>query len=334
MVMGTSGSADNASAGVVSQPANHSAGQVHRYVVMPGQSGQRLDHFLHRLMQEVSRSALIQLIRSGDVTVDGSAVKSSYRIKQNEEVVVSIPPPAVTDLTPTELFFEVIHEDSDMLVLSKPPGVVVHPAHGNWENTLVHGLLYYLKELPVIGGEHRPGIVHRLDKDTSGLLLVAKNDKTHASLVASFKERKIQKIYHAVVAGHLLEQSGTLDMPIGRHPVHRKKMAVVEKNSRSAVTNWRVIEEFPAPFSFLELKPETGRTHQLRVHMAAMGHPIAGDRMYGKKYCQYKDLHFSRQCLHASELSFVHPTTGKQAKFRAPLWPDFEEIVNQLRLIK
>jgi 23S rRNA pseudouridine1911/1915/1917 synthase len=173
--------------------------------------------------------------------------------------------------------------------------------------------------------------VHRLDKDTSGLLVVAKNDLSHRILVEYFKERKVEKTYHAVVAGRLQDDSGSIDKQIGRHPVHRKKMAVREYGGRTAVTRWRVLEEFAVPFSFVELRPQTGRTHQLRVHMAAIGHPIIGDRIYGKKYCKYRGLEFGRQCLHASAISFLHPVSGQKMHFSAPLWPDIEEIVVSLR---
>jgi 23S rRNA pseudouridine1911/1915/1917 synthase len=306
-------------------------GTTNHYVVSAENVGRRLDLFLAWLMPDVSRSLLSRLIKSGLVLVDGVAAKAGYRIKQNEQIVVTVPPPAPSNLVPEKVNFEILHEDNDILVISKPPGVVVHPAHGHYQGTLVHGLLHYLKELPVIGGEQRPGIVHRLDKDTSGLLVVAKNDLSHRILVERFKERKIEKTYHAIVAGRLQDKAGSIDMQIGRHSVHRKKMAVQEYGGRVAVTRWRVLEEFAVPFSFVELRPETGRTHQLRVHMASIGHPIVGDRLYGKKYCHYRGLDFDRQCLHASSISFRHPVSGRKVDFTAPLWPDMEEIIVRLR---
>jgi 23S rRNA pseudouridine1911/1915/1917 synthase len=301
------------------------------YVVSTENVGQRLDQFLAFLMPGASRSLLSRFIKTGLVLVDGATRKAGYRIKQDEQIVVTVPPPAPSHLVPEKVHFEVLLEDKDILVLSKPPGVVVHPAHGHQQGTLVHGLLHYLKELPVIGGEQRPGIVHRLDKDTSGLLVVAKNDLSHRVLVEYFKERKIEKTYHAVVAGRLQQKTGSIDMQIGRHPVHRKKMAVRESGGRVAVTRWQVLEEFAVPFTFVELRPETGRTHQLRVHMAAIGHPIIGDRLYGRKYCHYRGLDFSRQCLHASAISFRHPVSGRKVNVTAPLWHDIEEIIVRLR---
>lgn len=313
--------------------AKTEGGTTNHYVVAAENVGQRLDLFLTWLLPDVSRSLLSRLIKSGLVLVDGVARKAGYRIKQDEQIVVTVPPPAPSNLVPENIYFEILHEDNDILVLSKPPGVVVHPAHGHHQGTLVHGLLHYLKELPVIGGEQRPGIVHRLDKDTSGLLVVAKNDLSHRILVEYFKERTIEKTYHAVVVGRLQDKTGSIDMQIGRHSVHRKKMAVQEYGGRVAVTRWRVLEEFAAPFSFVELRPETGRTHQLRVHMAAIGHPIIGDRLYGKKYCHYRGLEFGRQCLHASAISFQHPVSGQKVNFTAPLWPDMEEIIVRLRVM-
>jgi len=272
-----------------------------------------------------------QLIKSGKVLVNGATKKAGYCIKQGEELTVTLLPPATPKLIPEKVDFKVIHEDDALLVLDKPPGIVVHPAHGHIEGTLVHGLLYHFKELPVIGGEQRPGIVHRLDKDTSGLLIVAKHDRSHWALIEQFKARNIRKTYRAVVAGHLQNQEGLIDAQIGRHPVHRKKMAVRDNGGRVAVTRWRVLEEFRVPFSYVELQPETGRTHQLRVHMASMGHPIAGDRLYGKKYCTYRGLEFARQCLHAYSLSFTHPESGKQVTFTAPVWSDMQEVIERLR---
>ena len=301
------------------------------YIVTTDNVGQRLDLFLTRLLPGVSRSVLAQLIKSGMVLVDGETSKAGYRIKRGEEVAVTLPPPAKTRLIPEKVEFEIIHEDDAILVLSKPPGIVVHPAHGHSQGTLVHGLLHHLKKLPVIGGVQRPGIVHRLDKDTSGLLVVAKHDRSHRILVELFRERKIKKTYHAVVAGRLQEKEGRIDTRIGRHPVHRKKMAVRENGARIAVTRWRVLEEFAAPFSYVELQPETGRAHQLRVHMAFQGHPIAGDRLYGGKYRTYRGLKFARQCLHAYAISFNHPESGREMTFTAPVWSDMQEIIDALK---
>ena len=282
-------------------------------------------------MPEISRSLIAQLIKAGRVLVNGEIRKAGYRIKQGEELTVTLPPPAETRLIPEKIDFKLIHEDDALLVLAKPPGIVVHPAHGHPQGTLVHGLLHHLKEIPVIGGEQRPGIVHRLDKDTSGLLIVAKHDRSHRALVEQFKARLIKKTYRAVVAGRLPTKEGQMDARIGRHPVHRKKMAVRDNVGRPAVTRWRVLEEFAVPFSYVELQPQTGRTHQLRVHMAYLGHPIAGDRLYGKKYCTYRGLEFARQCLHAYSITFYHPDSGREITFTAPVWSDMQEVIDILR---
>jgi len=326
--------------GRISEPVPHRVdeintdvenGSVRRYTVTGENIGQRLDLYLTWLLPAISRSMLGQLIKSGGVLVNGEAKKAGYRIKQGEELTVTIPTPAKTRLIPEKVDFTVIHEDDSLLVLAKPPGIVVHPAHGHPQGTLVHGLLHHLQVLPVIGGEQRPGIVHRLDKDTSGLLIVAKHDRSHRSLVEQFKARMIKKTYRAIVAGRLQVKEGLIDKQIGRHPVHRKKMAVRDNGGRAAVTRWRVLEEFAVPFSYVELRPETGRTHQLRVHMAYMGHPIAGDRLYGKKYCKYGDLEFARQCLHAYAITFNHPENGRTLTFTTPLWSDMQEIIATLR---
>jgi 23S rRNA pseudouridine1911/1915/1917 synthase len=324
----------------ITEPFPHKVGEINTdaaqgvircYVVTAEHAGQRLDLYLTLLMPEISRSVLTQLIKSGLVLVNGQSRKAGYRIKLGEQMTVTLPPPVKTSLIPAKVDFRVIHEDDALLVLAKPPGIVVHPAHGHLQGTLVHGLLHHLQELPVIGGEQRPGIVHRIDKDTSGLLLVAKNDRSHRALVDLFKARMIKKTYHAIVAGRLQTKEGRIDTQIGRHPVHRKKMAVRDNGGRVAVTRWRVLEEFVAPFSYVELQPETGRTHQLRVHMAHMGHPIAGDRLYGKKYCTYHGLVFPRQCLHAYAISFHHPESGKEMTFTAPVWSDMQETIDTLR---
>jgi len=324
----------------ISEPVSHRVGEINsdaecgaerRYIVTAENIGQRLDLYLTWLMPEISRSMLGQLIKSGRVLVNGGTKKAGYRIKQGEELTVTLPPPAKTELIPEKIDFKVIHEDDALLVLAKPPGIVVHPAYGHPRGTLVHGLLHHLKELPVIGGEERPGIVHRLDKDTSGLLIVAKHDISHRILVEQFKARMIKKTYRAIVAGRLQTKEGLIDKQIGRHPVHRKKMAARDNGGRAAVTRWRVLEEFSVPFSYVEMQPETGRTHQLRVHMAYMGHPIAGDRLYGKKYCKYYGLKFTRQCLHAYAISFNHPANGRTMTFTTPVWSDMQEIIAALR---
>jgi 23S rRNA pseudouridine1911/1915/1917 synthase len=325
------GAASKPDVGAEGKAANGGHGQSRHFVVGVENAAQRLDLYLAGLLPDLSRTMLGQLIKAGGVLIDGKIRKSGYRIKQAEEVTVSIPAPAALDVIPEKVDFVIVHEDDDILVVSKPPGIVVHPSHSHSQGTLVHGLLHYLDELPVIGGEHRPGIVHRLDKDTSGLLIVAKNDQSHRYLSSLFKKRQIKKTYHAVVAGRLPSAEGFVDAQIGRHPVQRKKMAVAAERGRAAVTRWRVLDEFAGPFTYVELRPETGRTHQLRVHMASLGHPIIGDRLYGRKHCRYGGLVIKRQCLHAYALSFTHPRSGKRMSFTAPVWADMQEIIDVLK---
>lgn len=249
----------------------------------------------------------------------------------DDQVTVNIPPTTPSTLVPEKIPFEILYEDDDLVVISKPPGIVVHPACGHQTGTLVHGLLYHCKNLSGISGEERPGIVHRLDKDTSGAMVVAKNDLAHHGLIEQFKARTIKKQYRAILVGHLTSPTGRIDNPIGRHPVNRKKMAVRPKSGRDAVTTWKVKDEFAAPFTFVELGLETGRTHQIRVHMASLGHPVAGDPLYGRSTTMDTELGIQRQCLHAYSLSFTHPRSGAPVRCVAPLWADMEKVLANLR---
>ncbi len=309
---------------------NEVRGASYRFVVEEEGGGQRLDLFLSRHISEITRSALGHLIHAGLVVVNGRNRKAGYRVKTNDDINVRVPESAPATIIPERVFFEIIHEDDDLLVISKPPDVVVHPACGHQTGTLVHGLLFHCHNLSGISGEQRPGIVHRLDKDTSGVMVVTKNDRAHKMLVDQFKERKIEKVYLALLEGRLQAGEGRIALPIGRHPVKRKKMAVEGRGSRDAATSWKVVEEFPG-VTYVELRPSTGRTHQLRVHMAFKGHPVLGDDLYGGKKRGPGALKIKRQCLHAYRLSFDHPNTGKRLTFTAPLWPDMEEILAQLR---
>lgn len=314
---------------------NKHAGEYYEVVVDPSDAGKRLDLFLADLFPNSSRSAVSNLIRSGSVRVQGETSKAGYRIKEREKIEVAIPPPMPLEIVPEKVLFEVIHEDDELIVLAKPPGIVVHPACGHQTGTLVHGLVYHCVDLPGIGGEQRPGIVHRLDKDTSGVMVVAKDERTHQALVSLFMERKVEKTYMAVLRGRPKSSQGEIIRPIGRHPVNRKKMAVLETGGREAITRWRVLEEFSSPYTYVELRPETGRTHQLRVHMASLGHPIVGDALYGKKEdSRAKIPPIKRQCLHAFKMSFVHPGRGEKMTFIAPLWPDMAEVLRELRNAK
>lgn len=300
----------------------------------PESSGQRLDQFLGQanvgLVDRLSRSLIQNLIKSGDISIEGKRPKANLRLKGHEAITIFIPPPEAVELIPEEISFDTIYEDSDIIVLSKPPNLVVHPACGHQSGTLVHGLLYHCKDLGGINGTVRPGIIHRLDKDTSGLMVVAKNDRSVGKMVEQFKAKTIQKIYLALVHGTPKSKEGTVSGNIGRHPVHRKKMTVLPYGGRESITHWHLLEELGA-FSLLELRLETGRTHQIRVHLASIGLPVAGDEVYGRKKAEDKSFEINRQCLHASRLSFNHPVTGEPLEFCAPLWPDIENSLTILR---
>jgi 23S rRNA pseudouridine1911/1915/1917 synthase len=293
-------------------------------------NGSRFDHFLVQHVSGSSRSLLNQAIRRGLIRVNGAEKKSSYKLKTGEKITGSLYVPAAPTLKPQNISFPVLYEDSDLLIISKPPGLVVHPAHGNPDGTLVNGLLYYCQEIAGIGDEVRPGIVHRLDKDTSGIMVVAKTVQSHRILSDEFKARTVDKEYLALVRGILKEKTGRIVANIDRHPINRKKMAVCEEGrGRYAVSNWQVLEEYAGPWSLIRVKIETGRTHQIRVHMTSLGHPVAGDKLYGRG----RDaMQFSRQMLHAHRLQLPHPVTGEIVSFTAPLWDDFRQKRDKLRL--
>lgn len=296
------------------------------------QGGQRLDLYLacHLDHEGLTRSRIQQLIRTEMVLVNGVARKAKYLLAAGDRLTVTIPPPPPSELVAEPVAFVTLHEDEDLMVIAKPPGLVVHPALGHRAATLVHGLLHHCGGLSGINGELRPGIVHRLDKETSGVMVVAKTDFAHQALAGQFKRREVKKIYQALVDGRPIGQAGRAALPIGRHPVQRKKMAVRE-DGREAVTNWRVLERFVQGLTLLELGLETGRTHQIRVHMAALSHPVAGDSVYGRKNPLYLEMGIIRQCLHAHTLAFRHPRTGEDLRFTAPLWQDMLYTLELLR---
>ena len=306
--------------------------------------GTRLDVFLCNSRADLSRARIQALIGDGHVEVNDRPSKPSHKLKTGDRVSLTIPPPAPPDLTPHEVEFQIIHEDSSLIVLSKPAGVVVHPAPGHSTGTLVHGLLKHCKDLSGIGGTLRPGIVHRLDKDTSGLMVAAKNDRTHASLAQQFKSGSVKKKYLALVHGHIKGEKGKIALPIARHPSRRKEMAVVLSGGREALTLWEKLTEFQAGFSLLSVSIKTGRTHQIRVHLSHMGHPVAGDPVYGhgpnwlKRRFPRKNgpmLNLKRQMLHSKRLGFVHPVNKSYMEFEAPLPEDMKhalEILEQLDL--
>lgn len=291
-------------------------------------AGCRLDHFLVRAIPGVSRAHLVEAVRGGLVRVDNVLRKSSYSLKGGESIEGALVSPAPLGVVAEEVDFQILYEDSSLLVLSKPPGLVVHPGSGNQQGTLVSGLVFHCSEIAGIGDDiSRPGLVHRLDKDTSGLMVVAKEEEAHRRLVDAFKARKVEKEYVALLHGSLKNKEGRIVASIGRHPVHRQKMAIRE-NGRFAATRWELIQEFSSGFSLVRLLIETGRTHQIRVHMASLGHPVAGDRVYGSGR---RNEIFSRQMLHSSRLCFAHPVTGEQLEFVAPVWADFAGILDRLR---
>ena len=294
----------------------------------PESVGLRLDRWLAEQCPDLSRSQLQNLIEAGSVTCNGSPLNKKDKLKAGQTILLTLPDPQPIEAQPQNIPLDIVYEDDSLLVVNKPKGMVVHPAPGNQDGTLVNALLWHCKgSLSGIGGEIRPGIVHRIDKDTSGLIIAAKNDFAHAALAAQLKDHSLARTYVCIVCGKIKDDSGTIDAPIGRHPADRKKMAVTEKNSRSAVTHWRVLERFSG-YTLVECKLETGRTHQIRVHMAYRGHPILGDMVYGHKK---PELGQDSQCLHAKELRFVHPRTGQLVTVCCELPDYFTALLEKLR---
>ena len=301
------------------------------YSVLPAEVGQRLDHFLLDKYPDLSRSSLLKRIAAADVLVDGRPVKAGFRLRVEHSVTSAFPPPPPSELLPERVDFPVLFEDAHLLVINKPPGLVVHPACGHRQGTLEHGLLHRFGSSLPAADALRPGIVHRLDKDTSGVLLVAKTEQALRFLMADFKDRKIHKTYHALLVRTPRDPQGRMVAPIGRHPVHRKKMAVCPESGKHAVTAWRVQERYPNGWCLAEIIIETGRTHQIRVHMAAMNSPVAGDALYGGTPGHDRVLQPARQMLHASTLRFVHPVSGEVLCCTAPLWADMLHLLDVLR---
>ncbi|MBQ1411354.1 MAG: RluA family pseudouridine synthase [Oscillospiraceae bacterium] len=292
------------------------------------QSGIRLDVFLAAHLENMSRSAVQKLLESGAVTQNGSMLRKQDKTVAGTIYEVRLPELKETAIVPRDLPLDIVYEDEDVLVLNKPKSLVVHPAPGHWDDTLVNALMFHCRDsLSGINGELRPGIVHRIDKDTSGLLIVAKNDFAHQALAAQLQDHSLSRTYEAVVKGGFKEDEGTVDAPIGRHPVDRKKMAVTEKNSRPAVTHWKVLERF-GQYTLVECKLETGRTHQIRVHMAHIHHPILGDTVYGNPK---PELGQDSQCLHAKALSFYHPRSGARITVSCPRPAYLEALLEKLR---
>lgn len=290
--------------------------------------GERLDAFLARSVPDLTRSAAQRLLERGAVTLRGRAAKKNDKTRLGDSLTVCLPEPQPVDLVPQNIPLDVIYEDDDVIVVNKPVGLVVHPAPGHPDGTLVNALLYHCgTSLSGINGELRPGIVHRIDRDTSGLIIAAKNDFAHQALSAQLQDHSLCRTYEAVVVGNLREDSGTVDAPIGRCPSDRKKMAVVRQGGRNAVTHWQVLERFPG-YTYVRCRLETGRTHQIRVHMAYIGHPLYGDTVYGAK----KPVPgMTGQCLHAVGLTFRHPRTGEMVELSCPLNEEFAAFLRKLR---
>ncbi|HJC47710.1 MAG TPA: RluA family pseudouridine synthase [Candidatus Lachnoclostridium pullistercoris] len=289
----------------------------------------RLDAFISGQLEDLSRSYIQKILKNGGVLVNGKAVKSSYRVAENDVVEVTVPEPEEPEVAAEPMELDIIYEDQDLILINKPKGMVVHPAAGHTSGTLVNGLLAHCRgDLSGINGVLRPGIVHRIDMDTTGVLVACKNDFAHQSIADQLKVHSITRKYYAIVHGVIKEEEGTVDAPIGRHPTDRKKMSINYKNGREAVTHYRVLQRFEK-YTYVECQLETGRTHQIRVHMASIHHPLLGDTVYGPAKCPIPGL--QGQTLHAGVLGFVHPRTGEYMEFSAPLPEYFQKLLKILK---
>ncbi len=301
-----------------------------RFFVSEEEEGVRLDVFTREQFDDLSRSYIQKLIKDQLILVNGKAEKSKYLVSTGDEIEIQIPPAVELDVKPQAIPLEIVYEDDDLLIVNKPKGMVVHPAPGNYENTLVNALMHHCKgNLSSINGVIRPGIVHRIDKDTSGLLMVAKNNEAHRSLAAQLREHTITRRYHALVMGNIKENQATIDAPIARHPVDRLKMAVID-GGRDAITHFKVLERF-FDYSYIEARLETGRTHQIRVHLSYIQHPLLGDDLYGGKTSKFN---LQGQSLYAKTLGFQHPVKGEYMEFEAPLPAYFTKLLEVLRALK
>ncbi len=305
-------------------------------IVSPESAGERIDSFI-AAEEGITRSAAAKLAENHLVTVNGPPINKNYKLRSGDIIIIDYPPLESCEAMPENIALDIVYEDNDIIVINKPSGMVVHPAAGNLNGTLVNALLHHCGDsLSGIGGVARPGIVHRIDKDTSGLLVVAKNDDAHLSLSGQLKEHDISRVYFAIVCGNPKNDTGTIDAPIGRSPVDRKKMAIIRdplKNSKNAVTHYEVLERFRG-FAFVRCELETGRTHQIRVHMSSIGHPLLGDEVYGgagSKLCQTNKSLISGQCLHAGELRLTHPKTNEYMTFFASIPDTMEKLLDKLR---
>ena len=298
-----------------------------RFIITEEMEEERIDKCLNTLMDSLSRSYIQKLLAEGKVTVNDRSVKPSYRVSADDEVILVLPPSIIPDILPEKIPLSILYEDQDVIVIDKPKGMVVHPAPGHYEGTLVNALMYHCKnELSGINGVLRPGIVHRIDRDTTGSIIACKNDHAHNEIARQLKEHTIVRKYQAIVHGVLKEEEGTVHTLIGRHPIDRKKMAVVDRGGKEAITHYRVLKHFQNT-TYIECILETGRTHQIRVHMAHLGHPLLGDQVYGVKSNPYK---LNGQTLHAGILGFIHPSAGTYVETKAPLPEYFEKLLKIL----
>ena len=305
---------------------------MNEFFTVENQEGDRIDRYLSEELEDRSRSYIQKLIKEQYVKVNEKPVKANYRLSLGDMVEIDLPEAKEPDIVPEDIPMDILYEDQDIIMINKPKQMVVHPAPGHYSGTLVNALMYHCgDELSGINGTMRPGIVHRIDMDTTGSLVVCKNDMAHQSLSAQLKEHSIRRIYVAIVHGNIKEDSGTVNAPIGRHPTERKKMSTHCKNGREAITHYQVLERF-GDYTYIQCELETGRTHQIRVHMASIGHPLLGDQVYGPKKCPFPTL--QGQTLHARTLGIIHPRTGEHLEVNAPLPDYFEELLESLRKIK
>lgn len=299
-----------------------------KYAVTDTESDERLDKFLSEKLPDMSRSYIQKQIKDGNVTVNGKPVKAGYKLVTKDEITVVIEPLKELTIEPENIPLDIIYEDSDIIVINKPKQMVVHPAPGHYSGTIVNALLYHCKDsLSGINGVLRPGIVHRIDQDTTGVIVACKNDNAHRFIAEQLKVHSITRTYQAIVCNHVKEESGTIESTLGRHPVDRKKMAMNVKNGKRAVTHYKVLDNLNNRYTYIECRLETGRTHQIRVHMASLGNPILGDTVYGPAKSPHK---LTGQTLHAKTLGFIHPTTKKYVEFDAPLPEYFQELLVKL----
>ena len=296
--------------------------------ITPEMEGERIDKCISNYLESLSRSYIQKIIKDGKAYVNDAVVKANYKVKVDDKVQFEIPDCEEPDIPPQDIPLDILYEDKDILIVNKPKDMVVHPAPGHYEGTLVNAIMFHCKdELSGINGVLRPGIVHRIDKDTTGSIIICKNDGAHRKIAQQLKEHSITRKYRAIVYGRIMEEEGTVNAPIGRHPTDRKKMAINEKNGKPAVTHYKVLERFDK-YTYIECQLETGRTHQIRVHMTSIGHPLLGDEVYGNAKCPFK---LEGQTLHAMTIGFIHPTTGEYVEYEAPLPEYFEHLLQILR---